>query len=160
MVQISAFVDVDAPQDLVFAAATAWEVQHEWIPLTRTRTTQHDGRGVGGRFAAFTGVGRLGFDDPMIVTVWDPPHRCLTRKTGKVVKGSGCFEVSRTAQGLSRFTWTDWSPAPFGTVGEAGALLVRPALEAALGAALRRFRTWVESGRAAEALAEQGLEVG
>ena len=52
-----------------------------------------DGRHLGARLRAFTGVGPLGFTDTMEIVEWEPPRRCVVRHTGKVVRGDGVFEV-------------------------------------------------------------------
>ena len=38
---------------------------------TEVRATEQGGVGVGGGIEAFTGVGRLGFLDTMVITEWD-----------------------------------------------------------------------------------------
>ena len=45
--------------------------------------------------------------DTMTITVWEPPHRAVVRHTGKVVKGSGAFEVEAVAPGRSRGVWSE-----------------------------------------------------
>ncbi|WP_229117696.1 hypothetical protein [Enemella evansiae] len=51
------------------------------IPLT---TVNHDGRGLraGTEFTAHTGLGPVGFDDPMRVLEWTPPE---PNRTGRVL---------------------------------------------------------------------------
>ena len=53
-------VIVEAPPEAVFAALTDWPTQGEWMLGTRV-WADGDGRGVGARISAFTGVGRIGF---------------------------------------------------------------------------------------------------
>ena len=60
------------------------------------------GRGRGETIEAFTGVGRFGFLDRMTIIVWEPPRRAVVRHTGRVVRGSGAFEVTRAAPERSR----------------------------------------------------------
>ncbi|HST64846.1 MAG TPA: hypothetical protein VLM05_06630, partial [Mycobacteriales bacterium] len=50
-------VDVDAPVERTWAAATDWDRQGEWMLGTTVRGTVNDGRGVGGGIRAATGLG-------------------------------------------------------------------------------------------------------
>ncbi len=55
-------------------------------------------------------LGRIGFDDPMTVTVFDPPHeghagRCEIEKTGSVVLGTAGFTVAPTGADSCTVTW-------------------------------------------------------
>src|SRR3954451_4914632 len=114
MAEISVSVDVSAPPEQVFAAAVDWERQGEWM----AGTTVRGGHGPGARLVAFTGFGRFGFDDPMVVTTWEPPWRCVVRHEGRVVRGSAAFEVLPLPDGTARFVWTEWLVLPFGGLGE------------------------------------------
>lgn len=149
MAELVLTVDVDAPPAAVFAAATDWAGQGEWMLGTQVWPTHQGGVGVGARFTAFTGVGRLGFLDPMEITVWDPPRRCLVRHLGPVVRGAGAFEVEELPDGRSRFVWSEWLEPPLGLLGQLGWLLLRPAAAAGVGRSLRRFAGWVEVRAAA-----------
>jgi hypothetical protein len=124
---ISVDVCVDAPVDEVWRAVTDWAGQSEWMLGTRVWATEQDGVGVGGGVAAFTGVGRAGFLDTMVITRWEPPHRCDVRHTGRVVRGTGRFEVFALRQDRSRFVWSEELDLPLGPFGRAGWPLVRPA---------------------------------
>ena len=55
---------------------------------------------------AFTGP--LAFVDPMVVTEWEPPNRCVLRHTGSLVRGDGVFEVFALPRGRSRFAHFCW----------------------------------------------------
>lgn len=124
--EISVDVIVDAPPQVVWDAVTDWERQSEWMLGTVVRGTAQGGVGVGGGIEAFTGVGRLGFLDTMVVTEWDPPHRCVVRHTGRVVRGLGIFEVLALPGGRSRFVWAEELELPLGRWGDLGWPLVRP----------------------------------
>ncbi|MEZ5185373.1 MAG: SRPBCC family protein [Candidatus Nanopelagicales bacterium] len=131
-------VDVPAPPRTVFAAATDWGAQHEWMLGTRVRADRHQGRGVGGGIAAFTGVGPLGFWDTMIITRWDEPKVVQVDHTGKVVRGIGVFRVERAGNG-SRLVWREEVDLPLGWLGGPGWYVVKPVLAAAVALSLRRF---------------------
>jgi hypothetical protein len=99
MARFTAAVDVAAPPDRVWARLVDWPSHARWAPMTTVRVLTERPDGVGARFVARTGVGPLGFDDPMEVVAWQPPTagspgRCEIRKYGRVVLGSAHFDVS------------------------------------------------------------------
>lgn len=144
MAEVTLSVDVDASAEAVWAAAVDWERQSEWM----VGTTVRGGHGEGARIVAFTGIRGYGFNDPMTITTWDPPWRCVVRHHGAVVRGSAAFEVLPRDGGGSTFVWTEWLVLPFGLLGELGFLLVRPLVLAPLRKSLRDFAGWVGRGGA------------
>lgn len=140
-------VDVDAPVEQTWAGATDWAGQGEWMLGTQVRPTRQGGQGVGGRIEAFTGVGRGGFLDPMEITLWEPPHRCHVLHTGRLVRGTGAFEVEPRGDGQSRFVWREDLELPLGPLGRLGWRLGKPLLALGVRLSLRRFARWVEAGR-------------
>lgn len=76
------------------------------VPFTSS-TSDPGEPGVGWRFTARTAVGRLGFDDPMTVTVWEPPHRLRVEKTGTVLAGWADITLAETASGGTEVTWRE-----------------------------------------------------
>ena len=139
-------VDVDAPVEQTWAGATDWTGQGEWMLGTTVRPTRQQGQGVGGRIEAFTGLGRLGFLDPMEITLWEPPHRCDVVHTGRVVRGTGTFQVQPRGSG-STFVWREDLELPLGLLGRLGWPLVRPLFAYGVRLSLKRFARWVEAGR-------------
>ncbi len=140
MAEVSLSVEVPAPPEQVWAAAVDWDRQGEWMALTTVR----GGHGPGAEVSAFTGWRGVGFTDPMTVTTWDPPHRCVVRHEGRVVRGWAAFEVERHGD-LTRFTWTEWLRLPLGAVGELGFALLKPLVRYTLDVSMRRFARWVSS---------------
>jgi hypothetical protein len=128
---VSASVELPLTQAQAWAAVTDWVGQSRWMPLTSVAVTEGDGV-LGTRLAARTGVGRLGFLDPMVIDVWDPPSRCEVEHLGRVVRGRGVFEVAEVAPGRSRVTWTE-------VLDGVAARATATASRLALGVALRRF---------------------
>jgi uncharacterized protein YndB with AHSA1/START domain len=124
--QVSVSVRVAAPVQEVWAATTDWERQSAWMIGTRVRGTEGGGQGVGGRIEAWTGVGPLGFLDTMVITEWEPPHRCVVKHTGRLVRGGGAFEVAEHPDGGSILTWSEDLDLPGGLVGRLGWPAVRP----------------------------------
>jgi hypothetical protein len=92
----------------------------------------------------------------MVITQWSPPDRCEVTHQGKIVRGSGTFEVlTRNGGGhegnlgspQSEFRWTERIELPLpALVGRPVArLLVGPAARVGLGWSLRRFAGLVAS---------------
>jgi carbon monoxide dehydrogenase subunit G len=138
--ELTLAVDVAAPPEQVWAAAVDWEHQHEWM----AGTTVRGGQGLGATLEAYTGWFGVGFTDPMTITTWDPPYRCVVRHDGRVVRGTAAFEVIPNGNG-ARFVWTEWLVLPFGLLGEIGFLLVKPLVLIPLRRSLDAFAQWVSS---------------
>ncbi len=153
MVELRAAVDVAAPPEQVFRALTDWSRQGEWMPGTTVRVTKGAGDAVGDEIVARTalpGIRRVGFDDPMRITSWEPPLRCEVAHLGRVVRGGGVFVVTPDGAdptNASTFSWIEWVDPPLGLVGQAALRAVRRPTQAALRVALRRFARWVELSR-------------
>jgi hypothetical protein len=91
---------------------TAWERHADVTPLTRVRVRTAPPTRAGTVFTARTGLGRLGFDDPMEVVRWEPPRddragRCRLEKRGRVVLGHAEIEVVPLPDGSSRVRWRE-----------------------------------------------------
>ena len=128
---VSVSVLVNAPAQVVWDATTNWERQSQWMLGTTVRGTTNNGQGVGGGIEAWTGIGPLGFLDTMVITAWEPPHRCLVEHTGRLIKGTGAFEVAEDPQNpdsSSTLTWVEDVGLPLGALGRLGWLLLRPAV--------------------------------
>jgi len=71
--------------------------------------------GVGTAITAFTGpfykiyprFSKLGLLDTMVVTNWQPPSRCDVIHTGKVLRGTGTFELIEISDTSTRFNWLE-----------------------------------------------------
>ncbi len=116
-------VEIAAPAGEVWDYVTDWPRQEEWIPQTRVENVD-DARGLGGRFRAWTGIGRVGFWDPMTITAWerdpDGGGRCEVLHRGTVVKGEGEFAVVARGEDASTFVWAEVVVVPLGAVGAVG----------------------------------------
>jgi hypothetical protein len=137
-------IDVRRPVDQVWAALADWEGQSAWILGTRVRGTLQGGRGVGGGIEAWTGVGPVGFLDVMVVSEWEPPRRCVVQHVGKVVRGTGGFQVSDLGGGRSRVLWWERVEIPLGRAGRVGWRAVQPVARWGILTSLRKFRKLVE----------------
>jgi hypothetical protein len=87
-----------SPED-AFARVTDWVRHGDHVPLTTIRLTDTG-------FVARTGLGPVGFDDPMDVAEWDPPRFCRLEKRGRVVRGWAEIIVEPLDLG-SRITWRE-----------------------------------------------------
>ncbi|MFF5973241.1 SRPBCC family protein [Streptomyces sp. NPDC012769] len=102
---------VPLPPAEVWRRLTDWPAHGARIPFTRTTVLTEGPAGVGTRFTARTGVGRLAFDDPMEVVRFEPPEVglpgvCRLEKLGRAVRGSAVFEVGGEGSG-SRVLWVE-----------------------------------------------------
>jgi hypothetical protein len=143
MPELTETVDVAAPPERVWAALTDWARQGEWMLATDVRPVGGPAQQVGGRIEARTGLplrrGRhLGVLDTMVITGWEPPLRVEVRHTGRVVRGSGVFEIRPRGAGAT-FVWSEVLDLPLGALGRAGWPLVRPVMRAGVRFSLRRF---------------------
>lgn len=109
MIRVRAVREMPASAERTWELLTDWESHSRWIPATRVTVLAGDG-GVGTRFVGRSALGPIGFDDPMTVTVLDPPTdgsagRCEIVKTGRVVLGTAGFTVAPTGPGSCTATW-------------------------------------------------------
>ncbi len=141
---IAASVAVQSDQKRVFEAVTNWDLQRKWIFATKVSGVDADSHKLGSKLEAFTGYGKFGFMDTMTITKWDPPNVCEVTHTGKIVKGSGKFEVI-TRNGATYFVWTEYPEIPFGIIGNAAWPIVAPFARIALKISLVRFRKMFEN---------------
>ena len=121
---------------------TDWNKQGKWMLQTSVWRTTEIESGTGTESAAFTGpfhklfprLKFLGVLDTMVVTNWQPPFICDVLHTGKVIKGTGRFEVVAINDQKSQFNWSEiiWAP-------RAIFLILKPALYVGVWISLRRF---------------------
>ncbi|MFJ9810410.1 SRPBCC family protein [Streptomyces sp. NPDC101158] len=102
---------VGLPPAEVWRRLTDWPAHGAQVPFTRTTVLTAGPTGVGTRFSARTGPGRLAFEDPMEVVRFEPPEPgrpgvCRLVKHGRVVLGWAMFEVAGEGSG-SRVRWTE-----------------------------------------------------
>ncbi len=90
---------------------TRWERHADRVPLTRITVHGAPPWRAGTRFTARTGLGRLGFDDPMEVEVWRPPDGlspglCRIGKRGRLVTGRAEITI-RARPGGCEVEWCE-----------------------------------------------------
>lgn len=138
-------VEVRAPAGTTWLALTDWARQGEWMLATDVKVVEGNGRSVGTRLAAFTGIAGIGFTDTMEITSWEPPVRCGVRHLGSVVQGSGVFQVVAKGANRSTFVWAEHLRLPFGPLGRLGWPVVRPPIALGVRQSLRRFARFAEN---------------
>ena len=103
---------IGAPVTRVWSVVTDFAGYGRWIPLTSMRVDPLP-VGVGWGFGGFTGLGRVGFLDSMLVTVWEPPTddadraSFFVRKTGRVLAGWAEVTLEPRDDGRTQLTWTE-----------------------------------------------------
>jgi hypothetical protein len=121
---------------------TDWKKQGTWMLQTSVWLTSEIEEGPGTEIAAFTGplykffprFKFLGVLDTMVVSNWQPPYLCEVLHTGKIIKGTGRFEVVEKNETHTQFNWSEiiWAPRVL-------FLIVKPALYVGVWISLRRF---------------------
>ncbi|MEU2332458.1 SRPBCC family protein [Streptomyces sp. NPDC006654] len=101
---------VPLPIDEAWRRLTEWPRHAGAVPLTRITVLTDPPTHRGTVFVARSGLGPLSFDDPMEVTVWEPPQeggsgRCRLVKHGRVVLGWAELEVRPGPGGRTRVLW-------------------------------------------------------
>jgi hypothetical protein len=103
---------VPLPLDEAWRRITLWPRHGELVPLTAVRVDPPGPTRVGTVVVARSGAGALAFDDPMEVTVWQPPGdgapgMCRLEKRGRVVLGWAELEVRPGPGGRTRVVWRE-----------------------------------------------------
>ncbi|MFC0507834.1 SRPBCC family protein [Micromonospora costi] len=144
--EVTAAVIVDAPAERVFAALLAWERQSDWIPFTRVRVVEGDGR-EGSLVEAVTALGPAELRDEMRVVRVDEPYEIGVVHCGRLLRGPGVLRCTPLARDRTQVVWHEWFHLPGGTAGRVAWPLLWPGPKVGLTQALRRFGRLVEQGR-------------
>lgn len=133
-------VPVEASAAQAFAAITDWPAQSTWMLGTRVWVSHGSGRSVGDGLSGFTGLGRVGFLDTMVVTHY-ADDLVVVEHTGKIVRGIGWMGAQPAPSGHGAvLVWGEAVDLPLGAFGRAGwAVIVKPLLFAAVRHSLRRL---------------------
>lgn len=127
MAQITQFVDIAAPIDVVWREAADLSSHAEWMADAESIEFEGDQRfGVGTVMRVETVVGPLRTTDRMEVTEWVEGESIGVKHSG-IVTGSGFFRLSPVAGG-TRFTWTEDLTFPRYLGGAVTAFFARPVL--------------------------------
>lgn len=141
-------VSVTIKSDLqqVWNRLVDWKSQGEWMALTKVWSSVDESgtSGVGTEIHAFTGVGRLGILDKMVVTDWQPPQFCAVDHFGRWIKGIGEFRLTQMSDNTVRFDWYEKINAP-----KLVLLAIKPGILIAVTYSLRKFASSFTDGRQA-----------
>jgi len=111
-----------APQEVVWGVLVDWEEQPRWmLDAKEVHVTSAHREGLGVELRCPTNL--LGFtvQDTMRVTGWDELRLLEVTHTGRIITGTGAFELSPRADGGTTITWWEEVDPPLGVVGEVGA---------------------------------------
>lgn len=126
MTRIDVRLDLPHNIDHVWDRLTDWESHSVWIPNTVVTVTKSSA-GVGTEFVGITRIGPLRLDDPMTVTLFDPPvdgiASGVVTKTGRILGGTAGFTLTALDESTTRLDWFEdvhlkpawlfWWTAPF-----------------------------------------------
>jgi carbon monoxide dehydrogenase subunit G len=129
-VRLEVSVEAAAPRQVVWDVLTHWERQSEWMldaKSVEVLTPERDGVGVTIRCP--TNLLGVTVEDVMRVTAWSPPALLEVTHLGRIITGSGAFELVELGPHRTRIDWWEEVSPPLGAVGEWGAsTLVLPIL--------------------------------
>ena len=118
-----------APRRTVWAVLTDWERQPEWMSdAVAVEVLTPRRHGVGVTIRCPTRLLGVTVQDVMRVTGWEEARYLEIQHVGRVIRGSGAFELEDRGEGTLVRWWEVIDP-PLGALGERGAsLLVLPVL--------------------------------
>ncbi|MEV4655179.1 SRPBCC family protein [Micromonospora sp. NPDC049301] len=144
--EVTATVVVNAPAERVFAALLAWERQSDWIPFTRLRVVEGDGR-EGSLIEAVTALGPVVLRDEMRVVRVDEPYEIGVVHCGRLLRGPGVLRCTQMDRARTQVVWHEWFHLPGGPAGRLAWPVLWPGSKVSLTQALKRFARLVEQGR-------------
>ncbi|MEX2561722.1 MAG: SRPBCC family protein [Nitriliruptoraceae bacterium] len=114
--------EVLAPPHVVWDVLTTWELQPRWmLDAIDIEVLTAERAGVGVTIKCPTRL--LGFkvNDVMRVTAWEPAVRLEVEHLGRIITGSGAFEMEALPGDATRMVWWEVVDPPLGRLGEWGA---------------------------------------
>ncbi|MGP4019228.1 SRPBCC family protein [Saccharopolyspora sp. 5N708] len=146
-VELRFSVPIEAAPEVVWAAATDWARQGEWMLGTDVQVLGGSG-GPGTRLLAVTGYRGFGVVDRMEIVGWRPPQSCRVRHCGDLLVGDGGFDVVRCGNAASTFVW--WERLALPTGGVLVWPVVRPAFAWGMRRSLSAFAAFCRDYRSGE----------
>ena len=146
-------VEINQPIKIVWQQLVDWRSQSDWMLQTKVWSeldqdrTVKNGKGV--LIFAFTGLFpklypklKLGVLDTMEVVNWHPPYKCDVLHIGRIIRGTGSFELvsnSDSKKGGTTFYWSEEIIAPAIFIA-----ILKPFILLGVRISLRRFARLVE----------------
>jgi hypothetical protein len=146
-------VEINQPIKIVWQQLVDWRSQSDWMLQTKVWSeldqdrTVKNGKGV--LIFAFTGLFpklypklKLGVLDTMEVVNWHPPYKCDVLHIGRIIRGTGSFELvsnSDSKKGGTTFYWSEEIIAPAVFIA-----ILKPFILLGVRISLRRFARLVE----------------
>ena len=114
-----------APRRVVWDVLTRWEEQSTWmVDAKSVHVTSAHRTGLDVEILCPTNLLGLTVQDRMRVTGWDEPRYLEVTHLGRIITGSGAFELSELGPDRTRIDWWEEVDPPLGAIGEVGAQLV------------------------------------
>jgi carbon monoxide dehydrogenase subunit G len=137
---------VAADPQTVWDVLTDWERQPEWMldaKEVHVLTPERAGEGVTLRCP--TNLMGITVQDVMRVTRYEEPRVLEVTHLGRIITGSGAFELEPDGDGGTRLTWWEEVDPPLGAFGEWGATtFVLPVLRRIFGRSLANLAELAE----------------
>jgi uncharacterized protein YndB with AHSA1/START domain len=136
---------IAASPQVVWDVLTAWERQPEWmLDAKEVHVLTPERTGVGVTIRCPTNLLGVTVQDVMRVTRWEEPRLLEVVHLGRIITGTGAFELEEQDGGTSLRWWEEVDP-PFGAVGEWGATtVVLPILRRIFGRSLANLAVLAE----------------
>jgi uncharacterized membrane protein len=147
-VRLEVIQHTPAPRESVWRVLTEWERQPEWMldaKAVEVLTPQREGEGVTIRCPTLL----LGVtvDDVMRVTGWRENEYLEITHLGRIITGTGAFEL-RDVDGGTQITWWEQIDPPLGRLGAWGArTLALPIIERIFRRSLKNLARLAETPR-------------
>ena len=147
--QLALTVEIKQPAKVIWKYLVDWRGQSDWMLQTKVWSeldqdrTVKNGKGV--LIFAFTGLFsnlypklKVGVLDTMEVTRWTPPNICEVVHIGRVIRGTGKFEL-KEKKNVTTFYWSEEIIAPAILLA-----ILKPFILVGVRISLRRFARLVE----------------
>jgi hypothetical protein len=124
-VRLDLHQDTTAPRAVVWDVLTRWEEQPRWmLDAKEVHVTSPHREGVGVELRCPTNLLGVTVQDLMRVTRWEEGRVLEVTHLGRIITGTGAFELSDLPDGGTRIGWWEEVDPPLGALGEWGARLV------------------------------------
>ena len=135
---------IHADQQTIFNYVADWEKQSDWILFTTVKKLANTAHQQKPMLLATTKFGPLKFVDTMIVTDWQPYDRIVVEHTGRIILGKGIFTIHIISDNSCEFVWQEITPVPFGFIGRAGLVIIKPLINSMFGMSLKKLKSNIE----------------